>query len=206
MRALGSVARVEMVEVLLLALVAVITAWSGYQAALWNSKSALSYGRANSLRVSAQGSETLAGQQMLFDAITFDSWLVAAEAHDTRLMTFLQSRFRPEFTVAFDAWMATKPFQNPAAPPGPSAMPQYRNANLDRASQLEEQAAVAFDTGNQQRDVADEYVRTTVLLAVVLFLTALSQRFTVRNIRIAVLTLAVAILAVSVFGLVTLNA
>ena len=192
---------IEIAQVLLLALVAVLTAWSGYQAARWNTKSAESYGITQGLRAQAQGAQTLAGQQMLYDSTTFDTWLVAAEADNQDLMAFMQRRFRPEFKVAFDAWLTTDPLHNPAAPPGPAAMPQYRNANLDKAQALDRSAAGAFDQGNRQRDIADEYVRATVLLAVVLFLTALSQRFAIDWARLAVLILATGVFGFSLYTL-----
>lgn len=196
---------IEIAEGLLLAIVAVLTAWSGYQAALLNTQSAISYGTAQALRSQSQSASTLAGQQMLYDATTFSTWLVAAQAGNQALTRFIEARFRPEFKVAFDAWIATDPLHNPAAPPGPSAMPQYRNANLEKASTLDREAAAAFDRGNQQRDRADEYVRATVLLAGVLFLTALSQRFDIQLVRVAMLGLAVAVFGFSLYTLATLH-
>ena len=37
-------------------------------------------------------------------------------------------RLRPQFLVAFNAWIATNPLHNPKAPPGPTYMPQYQLA------------------------------------------------------------------------------
>ena len=71
--------------------------------------------------------------------------------------------------VAFDAWLKTDPLHNPNAPPGPAFMPQYTNASASQASHLDKAATAAFDAGNHGRDISDEYVRGTVLLAVVLF-------------------------------------
>lgn len=190
---------IEITEGLLLALVAVLTAWSGYQAALLNTESAVSYGTAQALRSQSQAASTLAGQQMLYDSTTFSSWLEAAASGDQNLTLFIERRFRPEFKVAFDAWMATDPLHNPAAPPGPGAMPEYHNASLDKASQLDRSAAAAFEQGNHERDVSDEYVRATVLLAVVLFLTALSQRFDIVAVRVGILALAVAAFGFSAY-------
>ena len=65
---------VEIVEGLLLAIVAVTTAWSGYQSTLWDSRSVASYGGSSKLRIAAQGAQTTAGQQMLYDSTTFNEW------------------------------------------------------------------------------------------------------------------------------------
>jgi hypothetical protein len=189
----------EIVEGALLAIVAVMTAWSSYQSALWQSKSAVSYAQAAALRSSAQKAETLAGQQMLYDATSFDAWLSATDAHNTTLAGFLERRFRPEYMPAFQAWLATDPFHNPSAPPGPGLMPEYRNASAEKAASLEQQATAALDTGKRSSDVSDQFVRATVFLAVVLFLTALSQRFAIRQIRFSMLVLALSALGYSVY-------
>jgi hypothetical protein len=194
---------VEIVEGLLLAIVAVTTAWSGYQSTLWDSKSVASYGGSSKLRIASQGAQTTAGQQMLYDSTTFDEWLVAAQANNTALTTFLERRFRPEYKTAFDAWLQTDPLKNPNAPPGPAFMPQYSNASAALAQRLDKDATAAFDAGNHSREIGDEYVRVTVLLAVVLFLTALSQRFDIRKVRLGIIGTALAVLTYSMFALAT---
>ena len=64
-------------------------------------------------------------------------------------------------------------------------MPQYTNALAERAAALEVQASNVFDRGTEARDTGDNYVRTTVILATVLFLIALSQRFRLFGVRAA---------------------
>src|SRR2546425_13360509 len=51
---------IEIIEAIILALVAVATAWSGYQAARWNGNRAEQYAKASLLRVTAEGLATLA--------------------------------------------------------------------------------------------------------------------------------------------------
>ena len=52
---------IEIIEALILALVAVATAWSGYQAAQWAGKRAGDYSQADRLRVTAEGSRHTGG-------------------------------------------------------------------------------------------------------------------------------------------------
>src|SRR4029450_1854834 len=66
---------IEIIEALILALVAVATAWRGYQAAKWAGKRAEKYAQASRLRVTAEGLATLAGQERIYDSDTFNSWL-----------------------------------------------------------------------------------------------------------------------------------
>ena len=68
---------IEIIEALILALVAVATAWSGYQAAKWAGMRAENYAQASRLRVTAEGLATLAGQERIYDSDTFNSWLAA---------------------------------------------------------------------------------------------------------------------------------
>jgi hypothetical protein len=66
---------IEIIEAVILALVAVATAWSGYQAAKWAGTRAEQYAEASRLRVTAEGLATLAGQERIYDSDTFNSWL-----------------------------------------------------------------------------------------------------------------------------------
>jgi len=100
-------------------------------------------------------------------------------------MAIAERRFRPEFVVAFDAWRATNPETNPAAPRGPTYMPQYRQPRLDQAKALDEKADEAFAAGVSAGQTSDNYVRATVFLASVLFLVGISSHFPSRGMRYA---------------------
>ncbi len=58
-----------------------------------------------------------------------------------------------------------------------------------------------FDQGTDARQQADQYIRTTVVLATVLFLLALSQRFGVRKARVGVVAIAAVLM---VYGVATI--
>src|SRR5271169_4696232 len=168
---------VEILEAVVLATVAVLTAWSGYQASKWEALSATNYALATRTSVRAQEGLTLAGQERLYDIVTFNDWIAARSANDMKLADLFQRRFRPEYLVAFTAWQKLDPFNNPAAPPGPSFMPEYVNSHSIQSAKLSEQATGYFNQGVETRENADNHIKVTVFLATVLFLTALSQRF-----------------------------
>jgi hypothetical protein len=193
----------EIAQAVLLALVAIATAWSGYQAARWDSNSAQLYGQSSRLRTMAVQHQTAAGQLYLYDTTTFDFWLDATVKGDVQLASLYEGRFRPEFRVAFDAWMALDPLHNPNAPPGPSFMAQYHVNESDLAATLSARASSAFDAASAARDYGDDYVRVTVFLAAVLFLIAVSQRFRIVEVRIGVLAVALVLLSYSVYELAT---
>ena len=64
-------------------------------------------------------------------------------------------RFRPQFLVAFNAWIATDPLHNPHAPPGPTYMPQYKQPEQAQADTLYSQAAAKFQEGNAAATTGD---------------------------------------------------
>lgn len=175
---------VEVLEAMLLAIVAVATAWSGYQAALWDGRQAHLYGISSRGHVKASQAAVRGGQEQLYDNSVFSFWLQTFGSGDTTTARLFERRFRPEFRPAFEAWLATKPFTSAHAAPGPLLMPQYHNANADRSQALDESAAHAFEEGTAARENGDRYLRNTILLATVLFLTALAPRFKLHAARV----------------------
>jgi hypothetical protein len=119
-------------------------------------------------------------------------------------MAVAERRFRPPFKVAFDAWIATDPFENPDAPSGPQAMPEYEQPTLVKSVALRDRAEAQFAAGEEDGATGDEYVRTTVYLATVLFLVGISGHFRVRAARLGLVTVGSAILLFSVSQLISL--
>ena len=195
---------IEIIEAVILALVAVATAWSGYQAAKWAGNRAEQYANASRLRVTAEGLATLAGQERIYDSDTFNSWLAAKLDAKEKAAEFFERRFRDEYRQAFTAWMKTDPFNNAQAPAGPIFMSEYHNAKHERFLDLSKQAADIADQGTKSGETGDQYVRITVLLATVLLITAIGQRFRVKVARIIFMILACLLLCLPLWQLLTL--
>ncbi len=187
----------EILEAIVLAAVAVLTSWSGYQAARWDARSAQGYALAASKNLEAQEEHTLAGQDRLYDITTFASWIDAKTRGDAKLAAVFERRFRPEYVAAFEAWLKTDPFNNPNAPAGPIFMPEYRSEKAEKSLQFRKESTRLFQEAVDQRETGDQYIRITVVLATALLLTALSQRFHIRGPRIGLLGLAFAMLALA---------
>ncbi len=109
-------------------------------------------------------------------------------------MSIAEKRFTPNFHAAFEAWQATMPETNPDAPPGPTYMPQYRQPTEARAVALNAQATADYAAGQRAAANSDDYVRTTVFLATVLFLAGIGSHFDYRAIRYGLAGVASAIL------------
>lgn len=178
--------RIEMIEILeavLLAVVAVVTAFSGYEAAKWDGESAKAYSNASTLRVRSNELQLTANQTLVYDADIFTAWLQAYEAGDRHLQQILVRRFTPEFKKAFYAWLAIHPFTNPRAPAEPSSMPEYEQKLVTLAQSAADKSDRAFEEAVIDRNRGEHFVRITVILAAVLFLVAIGQRFTFRGVR-----------------------
>jgi hypothetical protein len=180
----------EVVEAIVLALVAICTAWSGYQAAKWDGLQDELYEQSTRIRVQAQGLATRGGQEQMFDASVVTEWLKAESTGQHKLAELFERRFRPEAKVAFDAWKKTDPLNNPDAPPGPLVMKEYHNAASEKAGEMGNQATELFERGARARAISDKYVRVTVVLATVLLLVAISQRFKTHGVRLGLATVA----------------
>src|SRR5262245_24231634 len=134
--------RGELIATIVLAVAAVATAWSTYQGARWRGEQAVETSRATAARIESSEAATRAGQQTQVDIATFAQWVDAHVAGDTALADFYQSRFRDEFTPAFDAWLATDPFADADAPPTPFVMSEYHLEETRRAERLDRTATV----------------------------------------------------------------
>jgi hypothetical protein len=192
---------VSITEAVMLSLVAVVAAWSGYSAAKWGTESSLSLAKASATRNKANLASTQALQTRTLDSVSFNAVLTAYESHDTRAFNLTVRRLRPGYRPAFNAWLATHPLTNPNAPPGPSYMPQYVIPQEAQAKALNAKADEYFNEGSTAAATSDKYVRLTVLLAAVLFLVGIGSRFPLRAARYGLNVVAGILLIVSVIQL-----
>lgn len=193
----------EILEGVTLAIVAIVTAWSSYQAAQWDGRSAESYAEATAKYVAADEAATLGGQRQLHDLGTFNAWLLAETMDNQVGAEMLERRFSPAYLVAFKAWLETDPMHSRSAPPGPMWMPQYHNPAEESAKSIRRQAAEAMETGKSCRRVGEEYVRAAVFLATVLFLVAVSQRFKDPRARVVLLGISVVLMSITLYQITT---
>jgi len=181
-------------EALLLSVVTIVAAWSGYSAAKWGTESSLNLAEASATRTKANREFQESLTYRVGDATTFNAWFDAFLSGDQEAIEVAERRFRPEFRVAFDAWIATDPFENPDSPPGPQAMPEYVPTGLASSRELEAEAEELFAEGHEAAETADNYVRTTVILASVLFLVGISSHFPLRGVRYGLIAVGGALL------------
>lgn len=182
--------RFEVVATLLLSLAVLATAWTGYQASLWDGIQSSNYVEASAARTEATQRRTEANQFRIADLTVFENFIDASFSGDDELAQFYRTRFRPEFAQAYEAWVALDPFENPDAPPSPLAMPEYQLADDKEAVELEAQASAFFEEGQVANDNSDRYTLATLLFAIVLFFAAISERFEYTRMRVTLLVIA----------------
>ena len=184
---------VEIVATVLLALAAVATAWSSYQASRWNGEQSKAFSRGNTARIESTRASGLADSQSQIDVATFTQWANAYALGQTKLADFYFRRFRLEFKPALNAWIATRPLRNAAAPLTPFAMPQYKLAARAEADRLQVQADAYSAKGRTDVQQATNYVLAVVLFAGSLFFAGMSTKLRARRLQIVLLGLGTAI-------------
>lgn len=195
--------RVELLSTILLAVAAVATAWSSYQATRWNGEQAKASSRTNAIRIDAARAQGLSEAQKQVDVATFTQWVDAYARGESDLADFYFERFRPEFKVAVDAWVATRPLENPDAPLTPFAMPEYRVAAEDEAQRLDAEAELSSATVRQNIQRASNYVLAVVLFAVSLFFAGMSTKLADPRLRRVMLGLGWVVFAGTVIWVAT---
>jgi hypothetical protein len=191
----------SIIEAVLLSLVAVLAAYSGYAAAKWGTESSVTLARASAERTKASRADLEALVTRTLDSASFNAWFTAFTAGNMKAERLAAKRMRPGYRPAFNAWLATDPAHNPNAPPGPAYMPQYMIPQDTAARSHDAQADAAFIKGADAGSTADKYIRDTVFLATVLFLVGISGHFRIRQARFGLIGIGAALLVFAVIQL-----
>jgi len=188
----------ELIAVVILAVTAVLTAWSGFEASKWGGEMSIAFSRASAARIEASGFNAQADAARGFDLNVFGIYIQAVAEGDDLLRDFVEQRFTDHFEPAFDAWLEQRPLQNPAAPASPFALPEYQPPGLAEADEADGRADELFGQALEYNQRGDNYTLLTVLFALVLFFSAVSQRIKSNALTWVVLSSATVLLVVGV--------
>jgi hypothetical protein len=179
----------EPLALVLLSLATVGTAWCSFQAAAWGgaAQGAMNQSTASARRAAAN--ELQSSQIALLDVLLFSQYINARASSNETLARFYSDRFRGEAKSAFEAWMATQPFQNSNAPPHPFVAEFYHPKLLEEVRQAEAEAQTFSQKAGEAGRTSRNYILITVLLACALFCGGTAAKFDKRWIRQAVLAL-----------------
>lgn len=181
--------RLELFSAVLLALATAATAWAAYQSRQWTGEQSQAYSRATAARIGENRFAALANRQVQIDVATFIQWVNARREQRLGLADFYRARFREEFRPAFDAWLATTPFERHDAPKTPFELRRYRLNASAEVDHLERRAAALSNRAKDANQRADNYMLAVVLFASALFFAGISTKLESLNARRAILGL-----------------
>ena len=193
-------------EAVLLSLVAVLAAYSGFAAAKWSTQSSISLASASAERTQASRADSLAIVTRTLDSASFNAWFTAFSLGNKNAERIAIGRLRPGYRAAFSAWLATDPAHNRNAPPGPAYMRQYTIPQEAVAKRYDALSEANFVKGEHAGGTSDDYIRDTVFLATVLFLVGISSHFRVRSARYGLVGVGTLLLLFAVVQLLSLQA
>jgi hypothetical protein len=195
--------RIDIAATVLLALATLATAWAGYQSSRWHSEQAKAQAKATASRIEAARSAGVANRQVQVDIALFTEWVDARARDEAELAEFYRARFTDRLRPAFQAWIATDPFDDVDAPSSPFTMDAYELQSNKDADALEATATSAAAEAAEAIDSADRYVLAVVLFAACLALAGLSTRLGLLGARAAILTLGCLVFAGTVIWVAT---
>lgn len=182
---------VDIAATLVMAVAAILTAWSAFQSDQWGDQMSFSLAQGSAARTEATREFTRAGQLTAVDVASFFAWIDALQTEvaegtidasagyspDPETVSgFLYLRFRPEFRTATDIWVEARPFVNPDAPPTPFAMPEYQVAEEIEAQRLQERADAKYQEAQDADANDDKYVLSTIIFAAVFLFAGMSTK------------------------------
>src|SRR5262245_2965631 len=137
----------------------------------------------------AAAKELQNSQMALLDVLLFSQYINARASSNEALARFYSDRFRGEAKAAFEAWMATRPFENPDALPHPFMTNLYQPRLLEDARLAEAESQRFWQQAGEAGRTGRSYVLVTVLLASALFCGGTASKFEILWVRRTVLAL-----------------
>lgn len=177
---------------LLLSLATVATAWCSFQAATWAGISQRQMNLSAAASRQAVTAQLQSYQMSLLDVLLFSQHINARASSNEALARFYSDRFRGEAKTAFEAWMATRPFENTNASSHPFVTNLYQPRLLLEADRHEVESQRLWQQAGEAGRTGRNYVLVTVVLASSLFCSGTASKFDKPWIRRAVLGLGLA--------------
>ena len=143
------------------------------------------------LRIESAKAAELANTQTEIDVATFTQWVERLRTRGRpSSRTSTSSASARSSRRAVDAWVATRPLENPDAPLTPFAMPEYKLAARADAERLDAEAEVRRPRRSRRNiQRASNYVLGVVLFASALFFAGMSTKLTAPKLRVAMLSI-----------------
>lgn len=170
---------IEILEAVLLSLATIVTAWSAYQAALWDGEQSAHYTEASAARADATRFSDAANNQLSVDLSEYDLWLEAETNGNAEMARLIRGQMRDGLELALEAWLAAGGLQRTDAsvPASPFSMDEYVVAEGELSVERIAAAEERFHAGEEANRRSDRYVLVTVVFALVLFVVGIGSKF-----------------------------
>jgi hypothetical protein len=189
---------IEPVIALVMALTTLCTAWCSYQSAAWTRHVNRAMNESNALERKAALLDVQGSQALIVHVSMFMQLLAAYQAGNEKLVNFYAERFPPDVKKAYEAWLAQKPLENPAADAHPFVPKLYEVRGVAEAATARAEAVERLTGAREAGNRSGQYLANTVLFATVLFFAGTAGKFEQPRVRLsaAIFGLAVFIFAV----------
>lgn len=174
---------VETVTAVVLSVAGLMASWASHQGAIWNGMQSVHFGRANFERGAASRARFEGDMVRSVQIDLFSDWIEAKSRGNEALAQFYRTRMPENFHDQFEAWLATRPLDDPKAPPTPFAMPGYRTPGFEEAARAEKEAETQFALGEAASRTSYAYNRAGVVLATAMFFGGIGQVFRQTSVR-----------------------
>jgi hypothetical protein len=186
---------IEPVVAVLMALTTLCTAWCSYQSAAWTRRSNRLMNEYNALERRAALIDVQGNQALIVHSSMFMQLIAAQHAGNEKLASFYAERFPPDVRKAYDAWLAQKPFENPAADPHPFVPNLYKVRGAEEAATARAESAQRVTEARAAGNRSGQFLANTVLFATVLFFAGTAGKFEQTRVRHSAAVFALAVFA-----------
>lgn len=173
--------RLEINNALILSIATLSITWCSYQGTLWDGIQTFKLAESNKCNRLAQETKLLAVQQKAMDEGVVINFVHQVVEEKTNNLDFYLQRLRPELANVLHAWVASKPLENPAAPPHPMATEEYKALMKKEMAEADSLLAIAddyWDQAEKANTYSDRYSLFTVVFSMVMFLGAITTKMT----------------------------
>src|SRR6476619_4370700 len=189
---------IEPVIALVMALTTLCTAWCSYESAAWTRVANRLMNESNALERKAALIDVQGSQALIVHASMFMQLLAAYQAGNEKLVSFYAERFPPDVKQAYDAWLAQKPLENPAADAHPFVPKLYQVRGVTDAAAARTEAVERLIKARDAGSLSGRYLANTVLFATVLFFAGTAGKFEQPRVRLFAVTFGVGLFAFAV--------
>lgn len=162
------------------------------------------FSRANNQRLESMNLTFLSVQLIQADLTLFNAWLDASQSGDSQRTAYIEHLFSDKLRTAFEAWQALRNTPSEATQGlTPFDMPEYQATANETIETLNQQAETYFTSALAANQTSDNYVLNTLLLALALFLTGVSDGFGRIGFRITMRLLTIVILMIALVTIIS---